>query len=385
METAKRESYTKDEYAAAKQADIAAFLLSIGYELTRTGNCYKGKLHDSLAIRDDGRWYWNSRHLRGYSPIELYKHILLEDYGYSDEITAAITAIKQLANGQGAAFSSQPAPRMARTNHTAPALHQPASHASQPPTTQPVCAAPMPQRPTAPPIRAEDTPLLLPAPHKNNNRVMAYLCRTRGLDANIVRGLIRDRMIYETIQSYDKAAGQYVDTPYHNAVFVGCDKHGRPQSAFLRGTITFIEKGFKKDADFSDKSFPFTLRGHGDAAYVYAFESAIDAISHASMWKQRGYDWQSVHRIALGGTSFLGLERFLRENPQVTAIVACLDNDQTGDRRSNIMITDYTAKGYAVCREAPAGKDFNEDLLRCRHSMADTAGEDAEDEDSMAL
>ena len=389
METAKRESYTKDEYAAAKQADIAVFLMSIGYELTRTGNCYKGKLHDSLAIRDDGRWYWNSRHLRGYSPIELYKHILLEDYGYSDEITAAITAIKQLANGQGAVFSSQPAPRTARTNHTAPALHQPASHASQPPTIQPVCAAPMPQRPTTPPSRAEDTPLLLPAPHKNNNRVMAYLCQTRGLDATIVRGLIRDKMIYETIQSYDKAAARYVDTPYHNAVFVGYDKPGRPQSAFLRGTMTFVAKGFKKDADFSDKSFPFTLRGHGDDSYVYAFESAIDAISHASMWKQRDYDWQSVHRIALGGTSFLGLDRFLRENSQVTAIVACLDNDRTGDRRSVRMTEDYTAKGYAVCREAPKGKDFNEDLLKHQCMAVDRENANAEavdtaDEDSMA-
>ena len=355
METAKRESYTKDEYAAAKQADIAAFLLSIGYELTQAGNCYKSKLHDSLVIRNDGRWYWNSRDLHGSSPIELYKHILLEDYGYSNEITAAIAAIKQLANGQGAAFSSQ----------KMPVSHQPA-------------AAPMPQSPTAQPIRAEDTPFLLPAPHKSNNRVMAYLCQTRGLDANIVRGLIRDKMIYETIQSRDKATGQYVDTPYHNAVFVGYDKQGRPQSAFLRGTATFAAKSFKKDADFSDKSFPFTLRGHNDASTVYAFESAIDAISHATLWKQRGSDWQSVHRIALGGTSFLGLDRFLRENPQVTAIIACLDNDQTGDKRSTRMMDDYAAKGYAVCREAPAGKDFNEDLLQ-QHMATDT-----EDEGSMA-
>jgi hypothetical protein len=102
MQRLRSEFYTAEEYAAAKETNIAAFLMSIGYELTRSGHCYKGKLHNSLAIRDDGRWYWNSRDLHGYSPIELYKQILLNDYGYSDEMTAAIAAVKELAGGRGA-------------------------------------------------------------------------------------------------------------------------------------------------------------------------------------------------------------------------------------------------------------------------------------------
>ena len=94
--------YTAEEYAAAKTVNIAAFLLSTGYELTRAGSWYKGKLHDSLTIRaDGGAWYWNSRDVKGYSPIELYKHILLNDYGYTDEITAAISAVKQLSAERG--------------------------------------------------------------------------------------------------------------------------------------------------------------------------------------------------------------------------------------------------------------------------------------------
>jgi hypothetical protein len=167
LPSATKEFYTPEEYAAAKTTNAAAFLMSIGYELTRSGHCYQGKLHDSLVIRDDGRWYWNSRQLHGYSPIELYKQILLNDFDYTDEITAAITAVKELANGRGANASAL--------------LHYPRE----------------------PPQRSADEPLLLPAQYKNNNRVMAYLCKTRGLDPDIVRGLIKYGKIYETAQSWD--------------------------------------------------------------------------------------------------------------------------------------------------------------------------------------
>ncbi|MDR2089132.1 MAG: DUF3991 and toprim domain-containing protein [Clostridiales Family XIII bacterium] len=327
MATATRaEYYTAEEYAAAKEVNIAAFLQSIGYELTRSGHCYKGKIHDSLAIRDDGRWYWNSRGLHGYSPIELYKQILLHDYGYGDEITAAIAAVKALANGRG------------------------------------TYVAPVPVRASEPAPRAPDEPLPLPAPYKDSRRVLAYLCRARGLDPDIVRGLMKYGKIYETIRRWDKETGRYVDSIHHNAVFVAYDSAGRPQNAFLRGTIPGAEKPFKRDIDGSNKSYPFTLYGRERSGRVFVFESAIDAISHASLCKANGGDWRNGHRISLGGTSFLGLERFLSEHPEVEEIVSCLDNDATGERRSRKLAEEYRAKGYGVEREAPTLKDFNEDL-----------------------
>ena len=329
--SARTEFYTAEEYAAAKDVNIAAFLMSIGYGLTRSGHCYQGKLHDSLVIRDDGRWYWNSRQLHGYSPIELYKQILLNDYGYTDEMTAAIAAVKQLAGGYGA---------------YATPIYSKAE--------------------TEPPPRMPDDPLLLPAPYKDNNRVIAYLCATRGLDPDIVRGLMKYGKIYETIQRWDRDVGRYINGPNHNAVFVAYDREGRPQNAFLRGTISGAEKPFKRDIDFSNKSYPFTVSGRPGSDTVFCFEGAIDAISHASLMKMNGGDWRDGYRISLGGTSFLGLDRFLAENPQITAITACLDNDVTGNRRSEKLLEEYDARGYDVDREAPALKDFNEDLLELR-------------------
>jgi hypothetical protein len=340
MRTARTEFYTAEEYAAAKETNIAAFLTSIGYGLTRAGNCYKGKVHDSLTIRDDGRWYWNSRDLHGHSPIELYKHILLNDYGYSDEITAAIAAVKELAGTRGIQSSVlRPQTPMGAATHCPP--------------------------------RTPGEPLPLPAPHRSNSRVMAYLCTSRGLDPDIVRGLMKYGKIYETIQRWDKEVQRYVDSPHHNAVFIAYDRDGNPQNAFLRGTISNAGKPFKKDIDGSDKSYPFTLYGRENADRVFCFESAIDAISHASIMKMNGEDWRGGWRISLGGTSFLGLDRFLSEHPEVRKIVACLDSDATGERRSARLTQEYAAKGYAVEREAPNAKDFNEDLLDFQREMED--------------
>jgi hypothetical protein len=335
MSAAQTEFYTAEEYAAAKEVNIAAFLMHSGYGLTRTGRCYKGKLHDSLTIRDDGRWYWNSLDLHGYSPVELYKQILLHDYGYNDEITAAIAAVKELANGRG--------------------VHSASVHTKEEP----------------PPGRKPNEPLLLPSPYKNNNRVTAYLCGSRGLDRDIVAGLMKYGKIYETAERWDKDALRYVACPYHNAVFVAYDREGRPQNAFLRGTIPDAEKPFKKDVDGSIKSYPFTLNGRPGSVAVFCFESAVDAISHATLLKMNGDDWRNGCRISLGGTSFLGLDRFLSEHREVREIVSCLDNDVTGDRRSLKLAEEYGARGCAVRREAPEAKDFNEDLVNFSRERED--------------
>jgi hypothetical protein len=219
--------YTRDEQTAAQKVNIADFLQSINYELTRYERSFKGKIHDSLVIQNDGRWAWNSRDLRGNSPIELYKHILLNDYGYTDEKSAYIEAIKQLAGTNGA--------------YTA---HEKAQISVQ--------------------VRPPGVPLQLPEKNYNNDRVIKYLCEIRGLDRNIILGLIKWGKIYEDI--------------HHNAVFVSYDKNNTAQNAFLRGT--FLDKPFKKNAELSDKSYPFTLLGYVNSSRVYCFESALCCASH---------------------------------------------------------------------------------------------------------
>ena len=91
--------YTEAEHETAKNQNIVQFLQQTGYELILRNNEYRGKIHDSLVIRSNGSWYWNSLHIGGNSPIELYKQILMRDYGYGEEKEAATIAVKRLAGG----------------------------------------------------------------------------------------------------------------------------------------------------------------------------------------------------------------------------------------------------------------------------------------------
>lgn len=314
--------YTKEEYQAAKHVSIAAFLMQNGYELERTGSSYKGKIHDSLVIQLDGRWYWNSRDLHGYCPIELYKHILINDYGYPDTIETKIEAIKRMA-GSYSDFLI------------------PTAKNSPPPD----------------PARLPEEPLLVPAPYKNNNRVWAYLCKTRGLDQEIIKELIHEGKIYETTQSWDKEKKEFVDTQYHNAVFLSYDKNGQPQNGFMRDTRSKTKKPYKCDVVMSDKSYGFVLSGVLGCDRVILFESFIDAISHKCMYQTE--DW----RLSLNGFNYAAIDRFLSEHPCIAQIVSGFDNDMAGHRYSKKLFDIYSKKGYQVSRQIPVNKDWNLDLL----------------------
>ena len=157
----------------------------------------------------------------------------------------------------------------------------------------------------------------------------------------------------------------------HSCVFVGFDKNGQAGYASVRSTYT-MGNSYRGDVKNSDKRHCFTLNGKSDSVYV--FEAPIDAMSHATLTKVSGWDWQEDWRIALGGVSDLGLQQFLSLHPEIKNIHFATDNDEQGKKvLENEYNTDgtikkvgyvqkYKDKGYEVFREEPAHKDFNEDL-----------------------
>jgi hypothetical protein len=66
-------------------------------------------------------------------------------------------------------------------------------------------------------------PFELPPANQDNRRVFAYLLKHRHLDREVLTTFVRLGLIYE-------------DQKYHNAVFVGMDKDGRPRHAHKRST-----------------------------------------------------------------------------------------------------------------------------------------------------
>ncbi len=60
--------YTQEQIDRANQADIVSFLQSQGEQLTRAGNEYRWKRHDSLTVRGN-KWYRHSQS-KGGGPVD---------------------------------------------------------------------------------------------------------------------------------------------------------------------------------------------------------------------------------------------------------------------------------------------------------------------------
>lgn len=240
-------------------------------------------------------------------------------------------------------------------------------------------STPMTVNGSIPSVQQSKERMILPKANPKANRVFAYLVRTRKIDPEIVSQMMREHKIYEN----DK----------HSCVFVGYDEKGKPGYANVRSTNT-DGKAYRGEVKNSDKRFGFTMRGLPKSNSVYVFEAPIDAMSHASLMKMAGGDWQEDWRISLGGTSDLALQQFLKTHPWIKNIHFATDNDLQGNKvLENEYNEDGTIKkagylkkykdlGYETYREEPLNKDFNKDLEVCvkqleemeQGQIMDTAG-----------
>lgn len=300
-----RPRVTEQQIDIAKNTNLVAFLQGRGYDLYPSGGWYRWREHPSLAVHEDGRWAWHSQNLKG-GPI---------DFLMKCENMEFVAAVEQLSGSMSTYVPNLESKRREDAELTKP-------------------------------------PMKLPPADKTGARATAYLIKTRGLDPQIVKELMKDKLIYESAD-------------YHNAVFVGYDSSGAAKYAAQRGTLTNTDNPFKRDVLNSDKSYAFQLRGTS-ATRVAVFESAIDAISHKSIQKTFGQDYNSINRISLGGVADKALDRYLTDNPQITDIVIATDNDEAGHSAAESLMQKYKDLGYTVSRMTPKAKDFNNDLIAIR-------------------
>ena len=190
--------------------------------------------------------------------------------------------------------------------------------------------------------------LILPSKSQSVKRLYDYLCKKRGIDSEIVRELLNSGKIYQDERS--------------NVVFVGYDEHEKARFASLRGTYG----SFRMDCTGSDKRYGFNMTASSPSEWLYIFESAIDAMSHASLVNAETSDktaWLRHSRLSLSGTSDTAIPFFLNQHKAVKGLVFCLDNDPAGCDATVAMVRKYSTKGYETRIEHPRAKDFNEDLL----------------------
>ena len=287
--------FTQAEYAQARAVTALAYAKQRGYDLVRHGNCV-------LRLREHDSMIFRLRDGCFFWNSRRVRGQAIELARYYEGLTLpeAVHSIVQACGG----------------------------------------SAPAPPAPTPPPVFA------LPPRLDDDKPLYEYLHLRRGIDPYLLAELIQRGDVYLTASR---------DGRYKNAVFVCRDVAGVPRGVQLRG----ISWGstFKGAVVGSDHRFPFVVPGEGDTVAI--FESAIDALSHATI-----YRGASVTRLALGGNVERGtVAGYLAAHPALRRVLLCLDADEAG-RRLDAAIRGEVGSGYTVETVLPPSgwKDWNEYL-----------------------
>lgn len=189
-------------------------------------------------------------------------------------------------------------------------------------------------------------PLELPPKHENMRRVYGYLLRRRGIDKDVLDAFVYRGLVYESAD-------------YHNAVFVGTDREGKPRHIHKHSTAA--QGGFKGNAPGSEPEYSFHWIGGGDTLFL--LEAPIDMLSFITLHKQ---SWKSQSYAAACGVSDRVLWQTLKDRPYITKVCICLDNDEPGQRAAQRISKALTGKNICNKILVPTRKDWNEDLLFLR-------------------
>lgn len=109
-----------------------------------------------------------------------------------------------------------------------------------------------------------------------------------------------------------------------------------------RGTY---DSRFHGDVNGSDKHYSFALPVNPKNSTVHLFESAIDLLSYATLYKLEGGDWRQLNLLSLAGVyqpkkvieeSKLpaALTQYLEDYPHIKTVALHLDNDGPGQAGS---------------------------------------------------
>ena len=149
------------------------------------------------------------------------------------------------------------------------------------------------------------------------------------------------------------------------SIVLGYDRQGIARYAAMRGTIS----AYKGEVTGSDKHFSFSMSETPDAEHVHLFESAIDAMSFASLAVMEGRDWKQDALLSLAGVFQtkrkdvvpVALSQYLTDHPSVKVLHLHLDNDEVG-RGAAAGIIGGLSDRYQVLDEPPDPryKDMND-------------------------
>ena len=313
--------YTQEQIDCANQADLVSFLQGQGEQLTRAGQEYRWKRHDSLTIRGN-KWYRHSQS-KGGAPIDF----VMEFFGKS------FTEAVELLTGEKG-------------------------------------AAPPPDRPSP----ASFSDFRLP-PHNTDNRTARnYLTAARRIDEDVTGFFLSNGDIYEEAAHHNavfvgrdesgipryahqrSTAGNFrLDVKGSDKAFNFCYR-GAGERLFvfeapidLLSFLCLFKKGWQKQSYLS-------LGGVGEKALL----------RFLCLFKK---GWQKQSYLSLGGVGEKALLRFLSDRPDIQTVYLCLDSDQAGNDACS-RLAELVPEGLTVHRLIPLFKDWNE-VLQHRAEITD--------------
>lgn len=271
----------QDTIRRARQTNLVAYLMKCGEPLKRVGANYIHREHDSLYIKDN-MFVWYSQDKKGNSV-----DFLMIYYGMTFKQAVEVLTGAEL-----------PTPEYTP-----------------------------PQERTASPQRATD-----------EKRVIAYLCKRRGLENRLVFGLITQGKLWQDTNG--------------NCNFVIADWNEQPIGAEIVGTG---DTRFKNVTEHSGYGFHMILGEPTEALY---FESAIDLLSCYQIYQDR-----LTHHIlvSMGGLNSSVIAELKKKKPSLKHWL-CVDNDTAGNK----FIFQQKSKDTSIKIFQPPKqyKDWNEYLLK---------------------
>ncbi|MCM1530411.1 MAG: toprim domain-containing protein, partial [Alistipes sp.] len=292
---------TEEQIERAKTVNLPPFLMSHGFDLKKAGREYVWKEHDSLHIKDNGsgergQWFRFSENKGGDNIDFLHEYMGM----------SFVEAVEALTGEH-----------IDRT-YTPSRTYEP-----------------QPEKKKEGVLKIEEA--------DNCRRVFAYLCKTRGLDYDLISSLVKSGVIAQ-----EEKTG--------NVLFKYFDENGKVIGAEKVGTST--EHKFKGIATGSAGGQGFeVVRGSGEKAFF--FESAIDMLSYLQMHENELYNCRLVSMM--GVKPNIVLDTMARHNISPENVYLCSDNDTAGNEFAQRLQEKYSEMKRIVTPDIY--KDWN-DMLR---------------------
>ena len=292
---------TDEQKERAAFVNLPQFLMAHGFDLKKVGKEYVWKDHDSLHIKDNdpgerGAWFRFSEDKGG------------DNIGFLREYMGMsfVDAVEAL------------------TGEHIDRTYTPSRTYEQKPKT----------------VTARELSL---AEADNARRVFAYLCKTRGLDYDMVSALVRGGSIAQE-EKTGNVLFKYYDT---DGKVIGAEKVGTSTDHKFKGIATGSAAGHGFEV----------VRGSGEKAFF--FESAIDMLSYLQMHDKELTDCRLVSMM--GVKPNIVLDTMLRNNISPDHVFLCSDNDTAGNEFAQRLQEQYPDMKRVITPDTY--KDWN-DMLR---------------------